>query len=347
MAEVRILGHTRIYQEQGRFGGWPANHGIWSWGDEILVGFSGAYFQAKGSDRHQMDSARPEVPFQARSRDGGRTWSIERPASLLPPEQDGAAVRPLNQPMDLQSSGFAMTIRFADNHKGPSRLWFSTNKGATWNGAYEFPPLGLPGIAARTDYIVLGKREAIVWLTAAKSNGREGRPFCARTTDGGVSWQLASMIGEEPAGFSIMPSTLHLGPKEFLTQVRVKGGNENWLEQYRSRDAAKTWTDEGRVADTGGMSGNPPHLIRLKDGRLCLTYGYRSKPYSIRAKLSSDKGKTWTPEITLREDGAAWDLGYVRSAQRPDGKVVSIYYFNDGPHSERFIAATTWDPGKP
>src|SRR5262245_32307961 len=28
-----------VHKEAGRFGGWPANNGIWSWGDEIVVGF--------------------------------------------------------------------------------------------------------------------------------------------------------------------------------------------------------------------------------------------------------------------------------------------------------------------
>ena len=32
--------HVVVYREEGRFAGWPANHGIWAWGDEILVGFS-------------------------------------------------------------------------------------------------------------------------------------------------------------------------------------------------------------------------------------------------------------------------------------------------------------------
>jgi Neuraminidase (sialidase) len=90
-------------------------------------------------------------------------------------------------------------------------------------------------------------------------------------------------------------------------------------------------------------------LIRLRDGRLCLTYGHRSKPFGIFAKLSRDNGHTWSAPIILRDDGAAWDLGYVRSVERPDGKVVSVYYFNDAPSSERFIAATIWSPdeGKP
>ena len=35
--------HLIVYQEAGRYAAWPANHGIWSWGDEILVGFEIGY----------------------------------------------------------------------------------------------------------------------------------------------------------------------------------------------------------------------------------------------------------------------------------------------------------------
>ena len=37
-AKPHVIKHVPIYQETSRFGGWPANFGIWSWGDEILVG---------------------------------------------------------------------------------------------------------------------------------------------------------------------------------------------------------------------------------------------------------------------------------------------------------------------
>jgi hypothetical protein len=86
-------------------------------------------------------------------------------------------------------------------------------------------------------------------------------------------------------------------------------------------------------------------LVKLKDGRLSLIYGYRSAPYGIRARLSSDEGLTWSEETVLRSDGGCWDLGYVRSVQRPDGRMVAVYYFNDAPDKERYIAATIWDPG--
>jgi len=43
-------------------------------------------------------------------------------------------------------------------------------------------------------------------------------------------------------------------------------------------------------------------------------------------------------------NGGCWDLGYPRTVQRPDGKLVTMYYFNDDPQRERYIAATIWDP---
>lgn len=337
--------HIKVYAEPGRFGGWPANHGLWSWNNEILVGFAAAWFQHKEVGRHQMDSNKPEEPRLARSLDGGETWVIEAPKSLLPPEQGGAPARDLDAPIDFKHPGFVMTLRLTSVHSGPAYLFYSYDKGKLWRGPFRFPVPGVEGIAARTDYTVLGPRNARVFLTAPKSNGREGRPFCAETTDGGKTWNLLSMIGPEPPGFAIMPSGFRIGAREWVAAVRVRHDPENWIELYRSTDDASSWTSEGRIADTGGGAGNPPHIIRLRDGRLCLTYGYRSKPFSIRAKLSSDNGKTWTKEITLRDDAAAWDLGYPRSVQRPDGQIVTVYYYNDAPHRERFIAATIWNPG--
>ncbi len=84
-------------------------------------------------------------------------------------------------------------------------------------------------------------------------------------------------------------------------------------------------------------------MIRLREGRICLTYGYRAKPFGIRARLSNDNGHTWGEEIILRDDGGGRDVGYVRTVQRPDGKIVTVYYFHDKPKSDRYIVATIWN----
>lgn len=345
-AEVRVLEHVRVYFEPGRFGGWPANHGLWAWGDEILVGFSAAWFMKRPPDRHQMDPDRPEEPRLARSLDGGRTWTIEAPASLLLPEHGGRPATDLAEPMDFTHPDFAMTLRMTGIHQGPSYLYYSLDRGKSWRGPYRFPVFGRKGIAARTDYIVEGKRRALVLVTASKLNGREGRPMCVRTTDGGRSWRFVSWIGPEPEDFAIMPSTVRLAGKRLLTAVRCRLKRADWIDVYLSADGGESWGFLSRPAPfTGGFSGNPPSLVRLRDGRIALTYGYRGMPYGIRARLSADEGRTWSEEIVLRDDGAAWDLGYTRSVQRPDGKIVTVYYFAERPDTERVIMATIWDPG--
>ena len=56
---------------------------------------------------------------------------------------------------------------------------------------------------------------------------------------------------------------------------------------------------------------------------------------------------TWSDDYVLPDDGAR-DVGYPRVVRRPDGKIVSVYYFTDaetGP--ERYIGATLWNPPQP
>lgn len=41
--------NLEIYRRRGEFAGWPANYGLWSWGDEMLVVFARGKLGAKGS----------------------------------------------------------------------------------------------------------------------------------------------------------------------------------------------------------------------------------------------------------------------------------------------------------
>lgn len=340
-----------VYQQSGRFGGWPANHGIWSWGNEILVGFEVGHYRF--SERsHAIDYSKPAEHVLARSMDGGETWTIEKPEGLKAPlglRQAGVPTEPGKEltdcpgGIDFTAPGFILTARMADIHIGPSRFYTSNDKGKTWAGPYRLPDFGQAGIAARTDYIVNGKHDMTMFLTAAKSNKREGRVICVRTRDGGKTWNFESFVGPEPdeKDFAIMPSSARVAPHTILTTIR----HRPFIDAYRSTDDGKTWTFVNKPApDTG--RGNPPALLKLKDGRLAIMYGYRAEPYGIRARLSSDSGAAWGEEIVLRKDAGNWDLGYPRAVQRPDGKIVVVYYYNEGADKERYIGATIWDPGK-
>jgi hypothetical protein len=60
----------------------------------------------------------------------------------------------------------------------------------------------------------------MLFLTASKSNNREGRPICVRTIDGGQTWKLVGYIGPEPKGYAIMPSTVRQSATALLTTIR-------------------------------------------------------------------------------------------------------------------------------
>jgi hypothetical protein len=340
--QTRVVKNVTVYREPGRFGGWPANNGIWVWGNEIVVGFIQGYF--KNTERgHAIDAAKPSVPRFARSTDGRLTWNIEVPSFLdaAGKEQEGTECP---GGLDFTAPNSAVALRMVSSSRGFSRFYYSKDRAKTWEGPYKLPTFDRKGIAARTDYIIDGKHELTAMITASKENGREGRVLCTRTRDGGKTWDLVSWIGPEPSGFSIMPSSVRLSSSRILTTIRRKEGPDHFIDAWVTGDNGKNWTFLNRpVENTGGSVGNPPSMIRLKDGRLVLTYGYRSAPYGIRAKISTDRGQTWGPEIILRDDAGTWDLGYPRTVQRADGKIVTTYYFNDQKDSERYIAATIWD----
>ena len=351
--------HVRVYYETGRFGVCPANHGIWSWDNEILVGYNRGYYRDLGATRHHIDREKPEEFWLARSLDGGMTWTHEHPAKkgflisrgqsphrtetlglALPPIKD------LEDPREFTHPDFVLTLRMENVNAGTSRFEYSYDRGRTWHGPYRLPDFGTQGTAARTDYIVNGKQDAFIFIAVGKKNGREGRPLCAGTTDGGATWTLVSWIGPEPAGFAIMPSTVRISDVELQTTLRCRKGTVRWISAWRGHNDANAWTHENDPVEYL-REGNPPMLNKLRDGRLCLTYGFRAYPHSIRARLSTDNGKTWGPQIVLREDGADRDIGYVGSVQRPDGKIVTLYYISNGETGpERYIGATIWDPNK-
>lgn len=348
--------HVKVYYEPGRYGGWPANNGIWIWGNEILVGFSKGYYKDLGI-KHNLDREKEVIQVLARSKDGGETWAIEDPAKngLLPVTEFGVQrkdiqltpVQKLDHPMNLSHPDFAFTARMAKNNE--SSFWYSTDRGHQWSGPFELPDFDGRGTLARTDYLVDSKTEAILFLTLPKKDGNEGQIACVKTSNGGKTWKIASWVGNEPTGYSIMPASVRLSKNEILVTTRDREGDESFISTYYSKDNGNSWTSQGKAVDDTGI-GNPPAMVKLKDGRVCLIYGYRSDPdgtktSDIRARLSSDKGKTWSKDYVLRNDGSGRDIGYPRVVQRPDGKVVAVYYFMDkatGP--ERYIGASIWTP---
>jgi hypothetical protein len=238
-----------------------------------------------------------------------------------------------------------MTILYEDEDWGRSTLRWSTDRGRTWSAPAELPLFGFAGVCGRTDYLLRGDRECTLILTAPSEQKprREGRTFAARTTDGGRTWARLGLVGADPrTGFSIMSSSARLGEREIASALRVWNGAEGSIELHASEDDGATWTLRSTPV-AGQKRGSPASLLRLSDGRLCLAYPDRDAR-AIAAKLSTDGGRTWSPERILRGGAGSWDIGYPRSVELADGRVLTAYYWTDGPDRERIITATLWSP---
>ena len=113
-----------------------------------------------------------------------------------------------------------------------------------------------------------------------------------------------------------------------------------FLWQFDSYDGGCTWTVPRRTE----IWGKPPHLIRLRDGRLLVTYGIRHAPTGQRACLSTDGGRTWDyrNELVLRADAPNEDLGYPASVECDDGTIVTVYYQVERLGEMPCLMATRW-----
>jgi hypothetical protein len=354
--------HVKVFYQSGKYGGWPANWGIWSWGEEILVGFTHADHQGEGSG-HTFEQKSSLAKF-ARSLDEGNIWSIEDAykngiTEATVEHNLGNISKPskkLKTGIDFTHPDLALTFRMITMLDGPSSFYYSYDRGRNWEGAFhllvDFPGRNPAGIVTRTDYIVDGKKELTAFLTVGFREGEKNwrEVACVRTTDGGMTWKHISWIG--PQGInSIMPSSVRLDESRILIAIRRTERKNPRMVCYLSEDNGITWKqidDPIRV----DANGHPPALLKLGDGRLCMVYGIREEQtmpdgIGMYVTFSSDDGKSWNKPILIRgKDGANWDIGYPRAVLMPNGKVVAIYYYNNANYGDkyRYIAATIFDP---
>jgi hypothetical protein len=76
-------------------------------------------------------------------------------------------------------------------------------------------------------------------------------------------------------------------------------------------------------------------VLRLRDGRVVLTYGNRAgEDKGVEVLFSDDQGDTWSGPVRVSD----WrgDGGYPSSVQMPDGQVLTAYYARRIEHHNRY-----------
>lgn len=169
--------------------------------------------------------------------------------------------------------------------------------------------------------------------------------------DIGESWEVIGCIDMFPdaAGAYLgEPHVVEVEPDRLVAMFRherapyIEGREDGFLWQSASDDGGQTWSKPFPTP----IWGKPPHLLRLKNGTLLVTYGHRREPYGERACLSYDGGKSWDieNEIILRDDAPprGGDLGYPASVELDDGSIMSVYYQPEKPGEKPCVMATHW-----
>ena len=356
-----MINHAIVAIEKDRYHGWPANNGVWHWANEILVGFTqGDYVQKTG---HSIEGVHENQ--LARSLDGGETWRTFRPKGYFRDEflrfRGGAKTR-LSEALDFRHPRLVLR-KFSQGYHGnedPEGGFFSSyDRGETWQGPfgfnrlYEHEQMKGKHLSARTAYVALGSRECLSFISAKPPHEGEAgnRVGCIRTVDGGLGFEFLSWVTpESEEEVAIMPQAVNVSGDTFVLAYRKitrDGYGESAIETYRSDDRCRSWDYLSTVKITEPHS-NPPALLKLADGRLCCGYGDRIDR-RIKVKYSDDDGHSWGPEVIIRDDyyqchESDRDLGYVSMVQRPDGKLVAIYYWATTEHPQQYIAASIWSP---
>jgi hypothetical protein len=194
----------------------------------------------------------------------------------------------------------------------------STDGGVEWSAPYRVPVNSPHGPIALRDGRMLYPGVAL-WE-------KDRRVGVCVSADDGQSWSWLGDIPVRPGDTSANYHELHAveaADGRIICHIRNHNeANKSETLQSESTDGGRTWSQPHPI----GVWGLPSHMLRLRDGRLLMTYGHRRKPFGNQARVSVDNGMTWGDAITLSGDGVTGDLGYPSTAECGDGLLVTVWY---------------------
>lgn len=205
----------------------------------------------------------------------------------------------------------------------------SSDGGRTWQDTVQIDPASLRTRAGRSFYW-LATRGAVVEapdggllmpVYGLARGDRRHSNHLLRSTDGGRSWQYWSQIARDPRQSADYNETsLLVSGNRVTAAFRSEDG---YLRESVSLDGGRTFPQPRKLE----LWGVPPHLLRLVDGRVLLTRGYRREGMGVRYALSTN-GSEWLPEVegVLESGSETEDCGYPSTVQLGDGSLFTVYY---------------------
>ena len=113
----------------------------------------------------------------------------------------------------------------------------------------------------------------------------------AESHDDGQTWRWLAEVparrGDDAASGYHELHGVEVEPGRVVVQVRNhNAANAGETLQSESVDGGRTWAEPHPI----GVWGLPSHLLKLRDGRLLMTYGHRRAPFGNQARVSADGG---------------------------------------------------------
>lgn len=362
---ARRVEHAVAYRRENEFASHPYVRGFWRNGrGELIANFSVATVDY-GGDPQQLAhiglvrSTGGRRAATLRSTDAGRTWRVtdadpRRPNNDVMVPRPGIDGRPgglpevapvdFNDPDVLVSNFNHQYLRedpqlrdylpYLDSLvTAPERQVYwrvSTDGGNSWSRSAMLPLDGLHSLSAVESSTMRPDGRCLLFLSGVARPGEGSRPLVYRSLDDGSDFRFLSWItprNDPLAGGTVQmyPRGLVMPDGRILCTVRIDRNwdGDMWTHLYASDDGGRTWYFLSRANDFGA----PAAPLLLADGRLVLVYANRLQP-SMRAIVSEDGGRSFGPELVIRDDGGSWDIGYPRVWEAAPGVVGALYYFN-------------------
>ncbi|MBI1346561.1 exo-alpha-sialidase [bacterium] len=194
----------------------------------------------------------------------------------------------------------------------------SEDGGVTWKGRQRVP--------VNSPHGPIQLRDGRLLYCGAELWTPQRKVSVCESTDDGVSWQRLAEIPTREGDDYLQYHELHAVEATngtIICHIRNHNtANKHETLQCESTDGGKTWTTPHSI----GVWGYPSHLLRLKGGRLLMSYGHRRAPLGNQVRISDDQGKTWSPALIINGDATSSDMGYPSTVECDDGTLVTVWY---------------------
>ncbi|MCK5068142.1 MAG: exo-alpha-sialidase [Bacteroidales bacterium] len=348
--QVQKIRDFVIYEDPSFYAAFPSV--IKNEDGEILVAFRRAPDRKVFLEKRTTHVDPNSYLVFVRSRDHGLSWSKEPELISAHPfggSQDPCLLKLKDGTLLCTSYTWAFIRGDAQDLKQPvfvhggnvvfmgGYMMRSSDMGNSWDGPFyppNIPPevkysaLGDPLPAYNRGALWEGEDGRIFWVVAAGSdpnNLGKTSNYLLISEDKGLSWQYSCPVAEDTeAAFN--ETSVYETPKGDLVAFIRSAGLEDQACIARSTDGGNSFGPWEKM----GFQGHPLQALRLPDNRVFLVYGYRHKPYGIRARILNAECTDYgtAEEIIIREDGGSTDIGYPWAVMLDESRVLVTYYFN-------------------